>query len=448
MLKFIFMGLVLLMMVWWGLNNNFFSLMVLVMFLMYMCSMKAFGGGFTSMGMLMGQDLISYGLIMLSIWICCLMMLISSSIYKFKFYGKFFTFLVLMMMILLVFTFSVMNFFLFYLFFESSLIPILLMILGWGYQPERLGAGIYMLFYTLLASLPLLMGIFYLGDWFGSVYFYMMGSSDLWSFLIYYSLLMAFFVKLPLFGVHIWLPKAHVEAPVGGSMILAGVLLKLGGYGVIRVFWVIYKLNLLNNLIFILISLVGGLIVSLICFRQTDLKCLVAYSSVVHMGLMLGGMLTLTIWGFSGGYILMIAHGLCSSGLFVLVNIMYERYGSRNMLLSSGALSFLPSMSMWWFLFCVFNMAAPPSINLLGEISLINSVLSWSVYMFLVLMFISFFSGGYCLYLYSYSQHGKFYSGLYGFSSVNMSEYFVLFFHFLPLNLFILNVDIIYDLFF
>jgi NADH-ubiquinone oxidoreductase chain 4 len=130
-------------------------------------------------------------------------------------------------MVMLFCIFSRINLFSFYLFFESRLIPTLFLILGWGYQPERLQAGIYLLFYTLLASLPMLVGIFYVYDFLGSTCFYLFVRLNSLSILFYFCIVFAFLVKIPIFLVHLWLPRAHVEAPVSGSIILAGVLLKL-----------------------------------------------------------------------------------------------------------------------------------------------------------------------------------------------------------------------------
>nr|YP_010702030.1 NADH dehydrogenase subunit 4 [Trixa longipennis]WCL18818.1 NADH dehydrogenase subunit 4 [Trixa longipennis] len=394
---------------------------------------------FMNISYLLGCDLISYGLILLSLWIISLMLMASEIIFKFNNFMILFLFNVILLLILLVLTFSSINLFMFYLFFESSLIPTLFLILGWGYQPERVQAGIYLLFYTLSVSLPMLVGIFYTYKITKTMNFNLLNNYMFDSEFFYFSMILAFLVKMPMFLVHLWLPKAHVEAPISGSMILAGIMLKLGGYGLLRVFPFLQKVGLNLNYFWVSISLVGGVLVSLICLYQTDLKALIAYSSVVHMGLVLSGLMTLTYMGVCGSYTLMIAHGLCSSGLFCLANISYERLGSRSLFINKGMLNFMPSMTLWWFLLSSCNMAVPPTLNLLGEISLINSVVSWSWISMLMLSLLSFFSASYTLYLYSYSQHGSVLFSIYSFSSGVIREFLLLFLHWFPLNLLILS---------
>nr|YP_010688336.1 NADH dehydrogenase subunit 4 [Mylabris phalerata]WBR65764.1 NADH dehydrogenase subunit 4 [Mylabris phalerata] len=439
MMKFILVFLLLMPLVF--LNQYWLVQFVWMLVVLLFLSMFSFNYMYMYISYIFGVDLISYLMLLLSLWICSLMVLASQKVYYSRFWSQMFMFVVICLMLSLFMAFSAINLFVFYVFFEASLIPTLMLIIGWGYQPERLQAGIYMLFYTVFASLPMMIAIFYYLNKNNSLDFNFM-HMELMEVPLYLCMNMVFYVKIPMFFVHLWLPKAHVEAPVSGSMILAGVMLKLGGYGLMRMMMVFISLGLSINYFFIGLSIMGGIMVSLICLRQSDMKSLIAYSSVAHMGLTMSGILTLSFWGMSGALMMMVAHGLCSSGLFCLANVNYERLGSRSLYLNKGLINIIPSLSLWWFLLSSSNMAAPPSLNLMGEIMLMNSLVAYDSFNMPGLMLLSFFGAAYSLYLYSYSQHGKVYSGLYSFSSGNVREYLLMLLHWLPLNVLVLKGEL------
>ena len=212
--------------------------------------------------------------------------------------------LFVLLLAVLCIAFTAVDIYVFYFFFEASLVPTLVLILGWGYQPERIQAGVYMMMYTLWASLPLLGGLIVLSYLYGSGKLVMMHILRAGLFVEYRcpSLLMvifffAFLVKLPCFPVHLWLPKAHVEAPVGGSMALAAILLKLGGYGGLRVYQYLGVGHNYSHVIFMCVALWGGMLARVVCFRQVDMKALIAYSSVGHIRFVLCGMFSDSVWG-------------------------------------------------------------------------------------------------------------------------------------------------------
>nr|QYF08446.1 NADH dehydrogenase subunit 4 [Lunella correensis] len=401
-------------------------------------------------------DGLSSSLVLLTWWISMLMMMASQSAVKMKNNkSSLFTLSICTLNLILIMTFFSSNAMWFYIFFEASLIPTLILILGWGYQPERLQAGMYMMLYTITASLPLLALIILVTDFTNIFNFTLKSLITSTNFLvtqqplimkeiIFFISLAAFLVKLPMFSVHLWLPKAHVEAPVAGSMVLAGILLKLGGYGMLRMYQYLSLgfSHTLKDIIFCF-AMWGGVITSIICFRQVDLKSLIAYSSVGHMSLMLAGVLSNSSWGWHAALGMMLAHGLCSSALFALANYNYEKSGTRSLVMNKGMLLICPVISLWWFLFCVINMAAPPSINLLSEILVFPSVLFSSIWLSLPLMMMSFLAAVYSLFLYVSTQHGgypKFNSSL---MPMKSSSLLLLFLHYLPVNFMIMKSDII-----
>nr|YP_009024486.1 NADH dehydrogenase subunit 4 [Margaritifera dahurica]AGZ13313.1 NADH dehydrogenase subunit 4 [Margaritifera dahurica] len=382
-------------------------------------------------------DNFSFTLVSLTILVCCFSVLASvRDVGKAGNSGKAFILSVLVLTVVLFCCFSVSSLFNFYILFEFSLIPTLFLIMGWGYQPERLQAGKYMMLYTVGASLPLLILVVFVLTEMGSIFYGWVSGDHFWgSWLVVLCASLAFLVKLPIYGFHLWLPKAHVEAPVAGSMILAGILLKLGGYGLIRFFNILSLSSCLTVSVVFCLSLMGGTIASMVCFAQVDVKALVAYSSVGHMSLVLGGIYSNTEWGWIGALLMMLAHGLCSSGMFFLASETYKSYHTRSLYLVKGGLAVIPGMAMCWFLMCAINMAAPPSLNLWSELMLGISILSYSMGFAIFTGLMTFLAAVYSWYIYSATQHGQ--SPLWTRGGVMMEEYinYVLCFGlFLPLN--------------
>merc|ERR1712228_403756 len=215
---------------------------------------------------------------------------------------------------------------------------------------------------------------------------------------------LAFLVKFPIFFFHQWLPKAHVEAPVGGSIILAGLLLKLGGYGIIRM---LYFLKITYTIkIIIIISILGGRILRILCLINRDIKVIIAYSSVVHIALIIVNIFIKRLWSINGAIIIIVAHGVCSSGIFSCANMIYERTHSRIIIINKRNLNYFPSLSIFWFLLCIANFGGPFTYNLLGEIILIIRLRDLSYYILIPVFIISFFSAAYSIILYSNLQQG------------------------------------------
>nr|WNH18964.1 NADH dehydrogenase subunit 4 [Haemulon carbonarium] len=408
--------------------------------------------GWSTLSPYMATDPLSTPLLVLSCWLLPLMILASQNHTASEPIGRQRMYITLLtsLQIFLIMAFGATEIIMFYVMFEATLIPTLMLITRWGNQAERLNAGTYFLFYTLAGSLPLLVALLLLQNNTGTLSLLTLQFANPIALVTYAdklwwaACLLAFLVKMPLYGVHLWLPKAHVEAPVAGSMVLAAVLLKLGGYGMMRILIVLEPLTKELSYPFIILALWGVIMTGSICLRQTDLKSLIAYSSVSHMGLVVGGILIQTPWGFTGALILMIAHGLTSSALFCLANTNYERTHSRTMVLARGLQMALPLMTTWWFIASLANLALPPLPNLMGELMIIASLFNWSWWTLALTGAGTLITAGYSLYMFLMTQRGPLPAHIIALDPSHSREHLLMALHLIPLLLLILKPELIW----
>nr|AGN71415.1 NADH dehydrogenase subunit 4 [Petropedetes sp. MVZ 234827] len=355
---------------------------------------------------------------------------------------------ILQLITLLAFTTS--NLALFFLFFEASLIPTMIIITRWGAQQRRLEAALYFAFYTLLGAVPFLTWLLFFYNKFGSLSFELIQSvAPYFTPLCYPGLFWAiynsaFLCKLPMYTLHLWLPKAHVEAPIAGSMILAGTLLKLGGYGILRLAPLFLQPLMEEALWIMTVATMGVLATALLCLRQTDLKSLIAMSSVSHMNLIIVAALLSSSSSFSGAMVMMISHGLTSSALFCLANTTYERTNSRTMIILRGAMMIFPLAAAWWLMVALFNLALPPSANFISEILILIALFNWSPMTFLVIALNLIFTTAYTLYIFWSVQRGPISTHLKTLFPFYIREHLLLILHIIPGALLIMNPQLIF----
>ena len=285
---------------------------------------------------------------------------------------KSFFLLFLLLEIFLLFVFSVLDLLLFYIFFESVLIPMFLIIGIWGTRERKIRASYFFFLYTLFGSLIMLLGISFIFFETGTTNYFLL-LTHVFTYekqiLLWFMFFVAFAVKIPIIPVHIWLPEAHVEAPTSGSVILAGVLLKLGIYGLIRFSFILFSQGTVYFTPFVYaISLISILYSSLTTLRQLDLKRIIAYSSVAHMNFCLLGLFSNTLTGIVGALFLSLSHGFVASALFLCIGILYDRHHTRLIKYYSGLTTVMPLFSVIFLIFSLSNMSLPGTSSFVGEV--------------------------------------------------------------------------------
>jgi proton-translocating NADH-quinone oxidoreductase chain M len=284
----------------------------------------------------------------------------------------------LILELLLLLVFSTLDLLLFYIFFEAILIPMFLIIGVLGSRARKIRAAYMLFFYTLFGSLLMLVGLLYIYSTTGTLnleYLMAYNFSLLEQKLLWLSFFISFASKIPMFPFHIWLPEAHVEAPTVGSVLLAGILLKLGVYGFIRFSLLLFpQASLYFSPLVYFLCIIGLLYASFTAIRQTDIKRIIAYSSIAHMNLVVLGIFSFTIIGLEGSIIQSVNHGFVSGGLFLLVGILYDRYHSRLLYYYSGLVHVMPIYSFFLLIFTFANIAVPGTSSFVGEFMLLVGV--------------------------------------------------------------------------
>jgi len=332
---------------------------------------------------------------------------------------------------LMIGVFCALDLVVFYLFFEACLIPMFLIIGVWG-GPRRVYATFKFFLYTLSGSVLMLIAIIYIYIITGTTNIVELNgylfdySIQTWLWLAFF---ISFAVKMPMFPVHTWLPDAHVEAPTAGSVILAGVLLKMGGYGLLRFSIPLFPVGsfVFMDFVFVL-SIIAIIYTSFIAIAQEDIKKLIAYSSVAHMGFVTMGIFTFTDQGIQGGIFQMLSHGLISSALFLSVGVVYDRLHTREISVYGGVVKKMPVFAALFLIFTMANVGLPGTSGFVGEFLSLIGVFKVNIYVAIFATTGVILSAAYALWLYKRVVFGEITNkAIEELKDINAREYVILF---------------------
>lgn len=380
-----------------------------------------------------GVDGISMSFLILTAFI---MMLCWFAGLQIRTHYKEFIFCLILIELFLIFSFAMLDLFLFYVVFESVLIPMFIIIGFWGSRERKIRAAYYFFLYTLFGSLFMLFGILYIYTITGTTDIEILLSTKFTScqqHKLWFCFFIPFAIKIPMFPFHIWLPEAHVEAPTVGSMILASLLLKLGSYGFLRFTIPMFPIaSMYYRPLVYSLAVISVIYASLVTIGQIDLKRIIAYSSVAHMNLIVLGLFSYTQQGLDGAIYLMIGHGVVSTALFFCVGILYDRHHTRIFHYYGGLAQVMPVYAMFLFFFTLANMGFPGTSNFIGELLILVGIFEKNTTIMVFAGTGIIFSAVYSIWLYNRIIFGslKFqyftYGSLQNFVDLSFMEKFIL----------------------
>nr|YP_010192464.1 NADH dehydrogenase subunit 4 [Dipterophagus daci]QZO77420.1 NADH dehydrogenase subunit 4 [Dipterophagus daci] len=401
--------------------NNYLMFIKLLMFTILLMFLLIMDFNWVNLSNFMFIDYLSFFMMLIIIIIFMLVSLIMEK--KSIIFMKYFLFMLLL-------TFLMVNLLYMYMMLEISLLLMVLMLICYGNQFERISASMYMLFYTLVSSLLLYVSMMLYINYYKDLLFYWNNFINM--NYLFLGFMLMFLIKMPMFMFHLWLPKAHVEASVSGSMILSSIMLKLGSYGLYRLFQMFYYKMVFLSMYLLVYNLIGAIVISGLIINEVDVKKLIAYSSIIHMNFLLSNFFSMTKIGLLGVIIVMVSHSMISSGMFYLVGLIYNRLMIRSMLMMKGLLNLFPFVFLYWGMMVLSNMSCPPSLNFLGEMMMVISLMMKLINLILLLMIYLFVNIILSLYFLMLIQYGK--MNLFINLDIYVKEYLCLMFYSLSMN--------------